>query len=123
MAPPPVHPARQVPGDEDVLQGGELGEEEVVLEDEAQKGKPPPGEARLGDPPDRLPLPVDLPLLEGEEARHQVEEGGLAAPRRPEKGEGLPRAQGEGEAAEKEAVAVAVAEASSLEDRAHPLIL
>jgi len=52
-----------------------------------------------------------------------VEEGGLAAPRRPEKGEGLPRAQGEGEAAEKEAVAVAVAEASSLEDRAHPLIL
>lgn len=121
--PDPVHPARQVPGGQDVFQGGELGEEEVVLEDEAQKPKPLPGQNPFGQAPDGLPFPKDLPLLQREKPRQEVEEGGLAASRGPKKGKGLPGPKGEGDSLEKGSVPVGEAQLARLQDGAHPPIL
>ncbi|GAA6758494.1 hypothetical protein Thermus77838_15270 [Thermus oshimai] len=94
-----------------------------MLEDEAQKGKPLPGQGLLGKAPDGHPFPEHLPLLQGEKAREEVEEGGLAASRGPQEGQDPAPFQGKGKPPEEGALPVGEPKTLHLEDGRHPLMV
>src|SRR5690606_24091407 len=87
-------------GNQHVLQRGALREEMVHLEYETDFLRTDPGDLVLGEPAGVGPVDDDLALRGRVERAEEIEEGALAAARRPHDGEALPRLDDEIQAIE-----------------------
>ena len=77
-------------GDEDILQGGELGDEVVALEDHTDEAAAEASQLVGAHGGDVLPADGDVTRLGTVHARQQVEEGGLTRARCAHDGDELP---------------------------------
>ena len=86
------------PGSEsegDVLQRAQVGEQQVVLEDDGDRPLLGPHERVGGRVVERLAVELDAPVVDRQQSGEAAEQGGLARAVRSEDGDGLPALGGE----------------------------